>query len=246
MFARTTESPILLLGAAHVVDLDRSIRSALGERALDAIAIELDAERAQTILGPRPAEAPSRRGAPLFLQLWAAIQRRLGEQIGSGVPGAEMRTAAQIAEERKIPLVLIDDPIRETLGRLLRSLSMRERLSLLAGSVIGLFLPSRLVEREIDRYSETPADYLEEVRAAYPSVTRVLLDERNEHMAERLATLRAQGYGRVAAVVGDAHVPGLASALRRRAIPVETLAFRELRGPATGPTAGASSPRPAP
>lgn len=246
MFARTTESPILLIGAAHVVDLDRSIRAALAERTLDAIAVELDAERAASILGPRPEENRGRRGSPLFLQLWAAVQRRLGEQIGSGLPGAEMRTAAVLAKERGIPLLLIDDPIRETLGRLLRALTLRERISLLLGSIVGLFLPPRLVEREIDRYAETPNDYLEEVRGAYPTVTRVLLDDRNEHMAERLSVVRAQGLGRIAAVVGDAHLPGLAQALRRRAIPVETLAFRELRDAATGPTADSSSRRPAP
>lgn len=224
------ESPVLLIGAAHVVDLDRSIRSALKDRTLDAIAVELDAERAAAVFGPPPSGNRGRRGAPFFLQLWATIQRRLGEQIGAGAPGAEMRTAGLVAQERGIPLLLIDDPIRETLGRLVRSLSFRERLSLLVGSIVGLLIPPKLVEREIDRYSETPEHYLEQVRSSYPTVARVLLDDRNENMARRIATMRSEGYGRIAAVVGDAHVNGLAAALRRRSVPVETLAFSDLRG----------------
>ncbi len=239
MFASTTESPVLLLGAAHVVDLDRAIRSALAERPLDAIAVELDEERAAAVLAPETAEPRRRGGAPFFLRLWATVQRRLGEQIGAGLPGAEMRTAATLAKERGIPVLLIDDPIRETLARLLRALTLRERVSLLVGSLVGLVLPPRLVEREIDRYTEGPSDYLEEIRTAYPTVSRVLLDDRNEHMAERLARLRARGFGRIAAVVGDAHVDGLAQALRRRSVPVETVSFRELRG-TTGPSAGSS------
>ncbi|HYK93169.1 MAG TPA: TraB/GumN family protein [Thermoplasmata archaeon] len=239
MFARTTEAPVLLIGAAHVVDLDQSIRQALQDRPLDAIAVELDAERATAVLSAPASLGRTRRGAPFFLQLWSTIQRRLGEQIGAGVPGAEMRTAAMLAKERGIPLLLIDDPIRETLGRLVRSLTFKERVSLLLGSIVGLLIPPRVVEREIDRYTETPQDYLEQVRRAYPTVARVLLDDRNENMARRLATMRAEGYGRIAAVVGDAHVTGLAAALRRRSVPVETLGFKELRE-LKAPSAGSS------
>ena len=238
MFASTTQAPVLLIGSAHVVDLAASIRAALRDRPLDAIAVELDEERAAALLGPQPATTGG-RGAPLFVRIWSTMQRRLGAEIGGGVPGAEMRTAADVAKERGIPLLLIDDPIRETLGRLLRSLSFRERVSLLLGSIIGLVLPARVVEKQLNDYAEAPQDYLEQIRAAYPSVARVLLDDRNEHMASRLAQLRWTGYGRIAAVVGDAHVPGLVTALRRRSVPVETLAFRELRT-VTGPSAGSS------
>lgn len=232
------QAPVLLIGAAHVVDLNGPIRGVLADRTLDAIAVELDAERAHAILNPSP--TPSNRGqGPLFVRLWGTVQRRLGEQIGAGVPGAEMKTASDLARERAIPLLLIDDPIRETMGRLLRALSLRERVSLLIGAVVGLVIPSRVIEDQLEDYAESPADYLEQVRTAYPTIARVLIDERNEHMASRLAAMRSNGYGRIAAVVGDAHVPGLADALRRRAIPVETLAFRDLRG-ITARSAGSS------
>ncbi|HTT35917.1 MAG TPA: TraB/GumN family protein [Thermoplasmata archaeon] len=230
MFASTLEGPVLLIGSAHVVDLEAPLRSALADRTLDAIAVELDAERATALLAPAAVRRPSsRRGQPVVLRLWASIQRRLGEQLGGELPGAEMRTAAEVARERGIPLLLIDDPIRETLARLFRSLSVRERVSLLFGAVVGLLIPPRLVERQLDRYTEAPADYLEELRRMYPSIARVLLDDRNEHMARRLADMRVSGYGRIAAVVGDAHLPGLAAALRRRAVPVETIGLGTLR-----------------
>ncbi|MCI4337204.1 MAG: TraB/GumN family protein [Thermoplasmata archaeon] len=238
MLSSTMQAPVLLIGAAHVVDLNGPIRGVLAERTLDAIAVELDAERAGAILTPQP-NAARGGNAPLFLRLWSTVQRRLGEQIGAGVPGAEMRTAADLARERGIPLLLIDDPIRETMGRLLRSLSFKERITLLVGSIIGLVVPTRIIEHQIDEYAEAPADYLEQVREAYPTIARVLIDDRNEHMATRLATMRSNGYGRIAAVVGDAHLPGLALALRRREVPVETLAFRELRG-VKAPSAGSS------
>lgn len=230
MWSSTLEAPVLLIGAAHVVDLRAPLRELLGTRPLDAVALELDAERAAVLLRPAGAPEGGRGGGPIFLRLWALLQRRLGREIGGGSAGAEMRAAAEVAGERRLPLLLIDDPIRETLARLLRSLSARERVALLLGSVVGLFLPSRFVSRQIGEYTEAPGDYLDEVRKAYPSVARVLLDDRNEHMAERLADARRRGFGRVAAVVGDAHVPGLAAALARRGIPAETVPLARLLG----------------
>lgn len=235
MWASTAESPVLLLGAAHVVDLEGALRRRLVTRPLDAVAVELDAERAEALLAPTPPAAGSRREVPLLLRVWGHLQRRLGADIGGGIAGAEMLAAARIAKERALPLLLIDDPIRETMPRLLAALSVRERLGLLVGAVVGLVIPSRVVRGQIDRYNEAPAPFLEEVRRAYPGVARVLLDDRNEHMADRLVAARARGLGRIAAVVGDAHVPGLSAALQRRGVPTEQVPLAELVGGATAP-----------
>ncbi len=233
MYVRTTESPVLIIGAAHVVDLAEPLRRVLGDRPLDGVAIELDAERAKTLFAPE-GERRASGGAPLFARLWALLQRRLGAEIGGGLPGDEMKAAAMFARERGLPVFLIDDPIRMTLIRLVRSMPLRERVSILLGAVVALFVPARVVEREMDRYVEAPDDYAGQLRQASPTLARVLLDERNEHMADRLKGIRDQGYGRVAAVVGDAHLTGLRSALGRRGVPSEAIPFRELRA-ATGP-----------
>ena len=238
MYASTTQSPVLLLGAAHVIDLEAPLRRELDARTLDGVAIELDAERAATLLSDEGhARAP--RGTPLFARLWARVQRRLGAEIGGGEPGAEMKVAARLAKERNLPLFLIDDPIRTTLFELVRTMPFKERVALLAGTVVALFVPARLVEREMDRYAAQPQAYADELRRASPTLARVLLDDRNEHMAERLATLRARGYGRMAVVVGDAHVEGLRRALGRRGVPVETIPFQQLRAP-TAPSPSSS------
>jgi pheromone shutdown protein TraB len=230
VYSSTTQGPVLLVGVAHVVDLEAPLRDLLGARTLDGIALELDAERAAALLEEGPPVRPS--GGPAFARLWSMVQRRLGDQIGGGPPGGEMRTAARIARERGLPVFLIDDPIRATLVELVRTMPFKERVQLFVGAFIGLFVPARMVEREMDRYSDEPEAYTSELRKASPTLARVLLDERNEHMAERLRVLRARGFGRLAVVVGDAHRSGLGTALNRRGIPVESVAFRDLR-PAT-------------
>lgn len=234
MFARTNESPVLLLGAAHVVDLSGPIRRVLSERTLDGVAVELDAERAPHVLANEPTPA-ARSGVPLFARLWGRLQRRLGDDLGGGPPGAEMKVAAAVARERSIPLFLIDDPIRATLVNLVRALPFKERVILLGSAFLGLFIPSRVVAQEVDHYASEPDAYTAELRRATPTLARVLLDDRNEHMADRLTHLRSTGYGRIAVVVGDAHLPGLAAALQRRGVPVEAIPFRTLRGPTTSP-----------
>jgi len=229
---------VLLLGSAHVVDLSEPLRRVLTERPLDGIAVELDPERAEALMSP---QGPGRGSgsAPLFARLWGIVQRRLGSQIGAGVPGAEMKVAIGVGRERRLPVFLIDDPIRVTLTNLVRSMPFKERVTLLASAAIGLFLPSRVVEREMDRYAESPDDYTAELRRASPTTAKVLLDDRNEHMADRLATLRQQGFGRLAAVVGDAHLDGLRSALGRRGVPSEVVRFSQLKA-ATAPSPGSS------
>jgi pheromone shutdown protein TraB len=229
---------VLLLGAAHVVDLEEPLRRVLDARTLDGVAIELDAERAAALFSD-DGDGRSSRGAPLFARLWARVQRRLGAEIGGGEPGAEMKVAARLAKERNLPLFLIDDPIRATLLQLVRTMPFKERVTLLVGAFAALFVPSRLVEREMDRYAQSPEEYTAELRRASPTLARVLLDDRNEHMADRLAALRSRGFGRLAVVVGDAHLAGLRTALSRRGVPVEAIRFQQLRDP-TGPSPSSS------
>jgi pheromone shutdown protein TraB len=232
----TDPGRILLLGSAHVVDLSGPIRERLDALPLQAVALELDAERAAVLEGPPGASSAKRGSVPPLIRLWGMLQRRLGAELGQGA-GGEMRAAAQFAKEKHLPVFLIDDPFNQTIRSLLGSLSFPERVRLLLGAVLGLVIPARTVQRELDHYSEAPTDYTEQIREAFPTVARVLIDERNEHMAGRLEEIWRRGIRQIAVVVGDAHVPGLAAALRKRQLPVETVSFGELRVPTTAPSA---------
>jgi pheromone shutdown protein TraB len=225
---------IVLLGSAHVVDLSGPIRERLSALPLQAVALELDAERAAVLEGP-PSVSTKRRGSvPILIRFWGLVQRRLGAELGQGA-GGEMRAAAQFAKEKNLPVFLIDDPFNITVRRLLGSLSPSERVRLLLGSILGLVIPARAVKRELDQYSEAPTDYTDQIRTTFPSVARVLIDERNEHMAGRIEEMWRRGIRQIAVVVGDAHVPGLAQELKKRQLPVETVSFGQLRSPTRGP-----------
>lgn len=225
---------ILLLGSAHVIDLSGPIRERLTAMPLQAVALELDPQRAAVLQEHPGGEKGRRTSGPALIRLWGLLQRRLGSELGAGA-GGEMRAAAQFARERQLPVFLIDDPLNQTIRRLLGSLSPIERIRLLAGAMLGLVIPARMVQGELDHYSEAPTDYTDQIRDGFPTVARVLIDERNEHMAGRLEELFRRGLRHIAVVVGDAHVAGLAAELRKRQLPVETVSLGQLRSPVTAP-----------
>lgn len=234
VIASSDPGRVLLLGSAHVIDLSGPIRERLDAAPLQAIALELDPSRAAVLEEPSGATPASRSSAPPLIRLWGVLQRRLGAELGQGA-GGEMRVAARFAKERQLPVFLIDDPFDLTVRRLLGALSPLERVKLVAGAVIGLVIPARMVKTELDHYSEAPGDYTDQIRTNFPTVARVLIDERNEHMAARIEEMWRRGLRQIAVVVGDAHVPGLAQALQKRQLPVEAVTFGQLRPPITTP-----------
>jgi pheromone shutdown protein TraB len=205
---------ILLLGVAHVVDLKEKLTAALKEFNPNAIAVELDPDRLQALIEKAHGgnKGPLGRDIPFTMRLWAHMQDRLAAQLGD-VPGSEMLLALDVAKDMKVPLVLIDDPIGSVAPRLISSLSPKERVLLLVSSVIAFITPSKVVKKELDHYSESREEYMQAMRDQFPTVARVLLDERNIHMAERLKLLSKQ-FARIAVVIGDAHAAGIESLLK--------------------------------
>lgn len=184
----------------------------------------------------------------MLLRLWARMQDRFASDLG-GVPGEEMLAVGAFAKKRALPCFLVDDPIRLVAPRLLQSLSLRERVQLVLSTLVALVIPTSVVEHEIADYAEHREEYLGVLREQYPTVTRVLLDERNVHMADRIGAL-ARSYGRVAAVVGDAHVSGLSRVLANSGLPVEQVHLEKLMAegsagapPAPTPAAPAIAPK---
>jgi pheromone shutdown protein TraB len=228
-----SEKWVVVVGTAHVIDLAAPLEAVFRRYRPDAVAIELDRARADALLSP-VSRSTGRGGDPIFLRLWGLVQRRLGAEIGSGGAGDEMKAAATRALAGRIPLYLIDDPVAETVLRLVQQLSFKERIQLLLGGVAGLFLPARWVRREVDRYSSDPDEYIAAMRSASPQLARVLIDDRNQRMADRIVEIVQGGSQRLLVVVGDAHRMGIETALQARGLSVVGIPFGELQR-LTGP-----------
>lgn len=223
--AEASERPepvILLLGTAHVVPLRNQIQHRIFEFDPGAVALELDSDRLRGLLAD-----PDEREKPSWgYGLVAKFQERVAEEMGGEV-GEEMLAAREAGMLLGVPVALVDRPAPETLDRLLDQMGWIERIKVM-GSVIASLLPGKGFQDELQRALEGDPELIEEVSRRFPTVKKVLIDERDDHMADRVGRL-AEDYGRVAVVVGDAHVPGLTERLEERFDDVRAVRVRELR-----------------
>jgi len=204
---------LLLVGTAHVLELALPLERVLRTFDPDVVALELDRQRWASLRSPlRP------RQGPLLLRLLASLQERLGEMLGAP-PGSDMLAAGRTAQRLGARLALIDLPVGPTLRRAWRALGWRERLAL-AQELTPLLAGADLLTSGSATADNPVAtgDFsreLAEFAYRFPSLQRELIDRRDRHMARQLVLLLQHNRQRVAAVVGEGHLAGLARRLAR-------------------------------
>ena len=215
---------ITLVGVGHVFVISEQVRAMILSRQPEVVCLELDPARYSALMD-RTRGAGGRGRVPIQYMLLAQVQRRIATKFGSEA-GAEMLAAAAAAREVGAKVALIDMDAAMVFGRLWRTMSSREKLHLMFGSLVGLVASKETVEKEMVMYEDRGSEYLETLGDEFPSIKRVLIDDRNKHMAARIASIATQ-HERVLAVVGDGHMDGLVEALGDR--PVETVRLKDLR-----------------
>lgn len=216
------EPAVLILGTAHVVPLRNAVQQEIFGFDPGAVAVELDADRLRGLLAdPEDRERPG-----WGYGLVAKLQRRVADEMGGEV-GEEMLAAREAGMLLGVPVALVDRPAQETVDRLLDQMGWIERIKMI-GSLLASFLPGKGMEEELQRALEGDPELIEEVARRFPTVKKVLIDERDEHMAERVSRL-VEDYHRVVLVVGDAHVPGLEEHLEGVVDDLESVRVKELR-----------------
>lgn len=210
----------VLLGTAHVsrVSAD-AVRAILEREDFDAVAVELCEPRFQSMRDPEAFRKLDlfqviRQGkvgliaANLAL---SAFQRRLAEQFGIE-PGAEMKAAIDGADERHLPIWLIDREIGVTLKRAYRSVGFVDRLSIIGGLGASLLTRDEVSEDEIEKLKQGDllGSMFNEFARESPPLFDALIGERDRYMTARL---REQALGsaarRVLVVIGAGHLAGI-------------------------------------
>ena len=184
------------------------------------VCLELDPARYQALVHKE------RSGeVPIQYKLLALFQERLAGKFGTEV-GGEMLAAAGAAQEVGAKLALIDMDAAMVFSKLWKRMSMKEKVHLMGGAFVGLFVSKKTVERELDRYENNAEGYIETMGEQFPTIREVLIEDRNGYMADRLKSLSAENPN-VVAVVGDGHVPGILQ--RLGGVEVETVRLKDLR-----------------
>jgi len=221
---KTNTMPLKIIGSSHIAkesidQVERTIR----ELKPKVVAIELDQKRLHALLSPQKQKGPSLKDVKrigvqgyIFALLGSWLERKLGAQVGV-FPGDEMRVAIRVAKEENAQIALIDQDIDRTLKRLSQGLTWKEKFRF-AGDIVQGVIFKKGIEFDLAKvpHDEIIAKLLEEVRHKYPTLYRVLVIERNEHMAKVLAHLLKQhAEETIVAVVGAGHKKEIASLVKK-------------------------------
>lgn len=207
---------ITIIGTAHISeDSVREIDEIIDEIHPDRICIELDQSRYKTLTEGRRWEDMNiakvlreKKGFLLLANLiLSSFQKRMGSEIGIN-PGADMKEAVKLSQERNIPYSLIDREIHLTLQRAWRISSFWNKMKLLSALLSSAFTREKLSNDDIEKMKEKTAldGMMEELGEYLPSVKEVLIDERDFFLASK--SYQAEGK-QVLVVVGAGHVPGM-------------------------------------
>ncbi|WP_046273771.1 TraB/GumN family protein [Stenotrophomonas maltophilia] len=212
-----------LLGTAHVSQASvEAVERAIESGRFDAVAVELDAQRLQALTNPDAlakldlVEVIRKGRVALFAAnlALAAYQRRLAEQLEIE-PGAELKRAVVMANERNLPVHLIDREVGLTFKRASQRLGFFGKIKLVMGLGAGLFASEEVGEDEIEKLKQ--GDMLEasfgEFASESPALYETIIGERDRYMATRLREVHDPAQREVLAVVGAGHLAGLAKYL---------------------------------
>ncbi len=223
------EKEIYLVKTAHVSrNSVEDVRECIEEVQPDAICVELDQDRYNKLKEPEKWRntdivkviKEKQVGFLLVNVILSSFQKRIAKSMDS-TSGAEMKTAMEIAEEKKIDLVMADRSIKTTFSRIWNELSGKEKMKLLTGLIESVFESEEISEDDISKLKE--ADALEaallEVGKAFPTVKRVLVDERDQYLCQKIKTAPGK---KIVAVIGAAHAKGIERNLNNE-VDIQTL-----------------------
>lgn len=210
------DKTILLIGTAHIsqesVDL---VEEVISNEQPDGVCLELDDKRFKALTQKKQWQSldlkqiiKKKQLSTLMINLlMASYQKKLGGQLGVQ-PGAELLHAAKIALKSAIPITLIDRDVRVTLRRAWKSTSFFKKGYLLTTIFASLFDSTEISEEKLAemKQKDVLSGLMEEMGSALPDVKRVLIDERDIYLCEKIKTAEGQ---RLVAVVGAGHVAGI-------------------------------------
>jgi pheromone shutdown-related protein TraB len=209
---------LVLVGTAHVLKASvEEVEEAIKEHKPDVVAVELDEKRHEVLMNKKKwEETPVTdmiRGGKAFFFLaqvfLASIQRRLGKEFGAE-PGSEMLAAIKSAESSAIRVELVDRDITITMRKAWRTMGLREKFRLFwefSKAMVGYPGEEEEINLEEIMNEDAITMMIEELSEIAPSVTRILVYERDAYIAKKLSALSEEG--KVVAVVGAGHLKGI-------------------------------------
>lgn len=216
------DKEIILIGTAHVSRTSAElVKRVIEEEKPDAVCVELDEQRYESIIqGSRYKDTDifkiikEKKTTVMLINLAvASFQKRIGKQFGIE-PGSEMIQGIKSAEEVGARLVLADRNIQVTFSRIWSSVGFWGKAKLMTQLLWSILSSEEITEEELEKMKTQDMldSMLEEFTANAPRLKTPLIDERDQYLAQKIK--EAPG-GKIVAVLGAAHVPGILKELHR-------------------------------
>ncbi|MGB5985662.1 MAG: TraB/GumN family protein [Desulfobacterales bacterium] len=210
------DKEIILLGTAHVSRASAELVTEVIEgETPDTVCVELCPSRYQSLRQKKSWQETDivkviKEGKAFLLLanlMLASFQKRIAAKLDIK-PGEEMLRAIEAAEGIHAQVHLADRDIRVTLARTWRSLRLRDKFKLLLQLIMSLGEVDDISEADVEKMKEQDVleSLLAEVGQALPQVKRIIIDERDLYLAQKIKS--APG-AKIVAVVGAGHVPGI-------------------------------------
>lgn len=211
---------ILLIGTAHIsqesVEL---VQQVISQEKPDGVCLELDDKRYSAMsskdkwqsLDLKQIIRKKQLSTLLVSLLMSSYQKKLGGQLGVS-PGAELLAGANTAKEYDIPISLCDRDVRVTLRRAWKSTSLFRKGYLLSSLLASAFDSEEISTEKLEemKKKDVLSSLMDEMGDTFPELKRVLIDERDIYLSEKIKETPGQ---KLVAVVGAGHVPGIQKAI---------------------------------
>ncbi len=212
--------PFTVVGTSHIAQSSvYEIKQTFLEFKPDMICVELDQGRAKALMNPdqpkpRARDIITKVGVKgfLFVIIGRKVQQKLGKIVGVD-PGGEMKFAMELAKNNMLELHLVDKPIEKTVKKLFKKITFKEKMRFVGQLIVVPFISKKKKRKHgmsIPLTSVPDEKMIEKMmkllKKQFPSVYKVLVKERNEYMARKIALLlKKNSDKKILVVVGAGH-----------------------------------------
>lgn len=209
---------VVILGTAHISQASvESVEALIDQEKPDTVCVELCNSRMRSIKDPEYWKKLDiftvfkERKMYLLLSslILSSFQKKLG--FGKMKPGDEMRKAIEISERDNLKLIPVDREIQTTLKRAWGNVGFFSKSYLISALVASLLVKEEVTEEKIEAMKTDDAlkEIFSQLPGRFDQVKRIIIDERDEYLAEKIRRSAMDGSKKVVAVVGAGHLEGI-------------------------------------
>lgn len=207
---------VILVGTAHVSrESANQVSQVIQDEQPDTVCVELCQSRFQALRQKERwqdtdiIKVIKEKKSFLLLSnlLLASFQKRIAKKLDIK-PGEEMIEAVKNAEQIGAQVHLADRDIRITLSRTWHLMGFWSKIKLLFQMILSIGEVEEIKEEDVEKMKQEDVleTLLAEVGKSLPILKDILIDERDQYLAEKIRTAPGQ---KIVAVVGAGHVQGI-------------------------------------